>query len=506
MSFLRYGILFILSIFFLQGCGGSSLEQTSNEKSAFAILQSDIKTILDDPRFDDAHWGIFIKSLETDEVWFEQNADKLFMPASNEKIITGAAALETLGPDFSIETTLSYTGNINKGYLDGDLIVTGYGDPTLYSRFYDSPTTVFKQWADSLKALGIHTINGNIIGDDNAFDDERLGYGWTHSGLDVWYSAEIGPLTLNENYIDLRIVPPAAGNDSVQIIPNLLSSYYKIVNVLTVTDSGFNNVSVSRLFGTNTIVVSGTVKAGSSPFERSPSIYNPTAFYVTVLKEELERNGIKVFGKALDCDDINEYSIRYITKTPLLRHHSPPMKDLLSMMMKRSQNLYAEIFPRLLALQAGKKGSFYEGKKVVETFLAGLGIDPERLRYMDGSGLSRYNYVTPYQLSTILEAMYESDNREYWLDAMPIAGVDGTLRNRMKESAAMENVRAKTGTISNVRGLSGYVTTAEGEQLVFSFLVNGHLRTSKETEEITDRILILLAEYPKRESEISAAH
>src|SRR5690606_15601251 len=164
-------------------------------------------------------------------------------------------------------------------------------------------------------------------------------------------------------------------------------------------------------------------------------------------------------------------------------------------LMKRSQNMYAETMVKLLGWNENGIGTFRNGKRVVERVLKGFGIDPDTYAYMDGSGLSRYNYISPEQLVKILEGMYNSEYKDVWIDLLPIAGVDGTLRNRMKGTKAEGNVRAKTGTISNVRGLSGYVTTADGEELVFSFLVNGHLVSTKDTEDVTDGVLKIISEY-----------
>ncbi len=346
-----------------------------------------------------------------------------------------------------------------------------------------------------IKEKGINKISGNIIGDDNAFDDEELGYGWSFDGLDSWYSAEVGALQFNEDYVDLNIVPPSTIDGTVEIIPNVPSKYFNIINNVTVSDTGRTRVHVSRPYGTNDIHVDGFVRAGSRTFQSSPSIDNPTLFYVTVLKETLEESGIEIEGNALDCDDIKGWQHKASDFATIDKHPSPPLNDIIKEMLKRSQNLYAETMPRILGWHETGLGSFKAGKKVVENVLEKFGIEKGTYAYMDGSGLSRYDYISPEQEVKILEAMTKSPYWEDWYEALPIAGVDGTLRNRMKGTAAEKNVHAKTGTISNVRGLSGYVTTASGERLVFSFIVNGHLLTSKDTENITDPVLEMLANY-----------
>ncbi|MBZ0199502.1 MAG: D-alanyl-D-alanine carboxypeptidase/D-alanyl-D-alanine-endopeptidase [Ignavibacteriaceae bacterium] len=494
MKKISYSIFFFSFIFTLMGCAGTN--EISSDR--YASLHTKIDSLLNDPRFGNAHLGVLIKSQSSGKVLYERNAGKLFMPASNEKILTTSGALIKLGTDFKFKTLLTYSGVIQDSLLNGDLIVFGDGDPTLYSRFYKTPDEVFHRWAKLLKQNGVKKISGNIIGDDNAFDDEPIGYGWSHDGLDSWYSAEISALQFNENYVDLVITPPSDKNSNCTITPNVNSSYFNIIDSTVVTDAGYGYLNVSRAYGTNDILISGRVKKNSSKIYRSPSIENPTKFYVTVLKEVLESEGIKVIGNAVDCDEINNWNHNADDFISIDTLYSPPLKDILKGLMKRSQNLYAETMVKTLGSKYFGRGSFSNGKKVVEEVLSGMGIKPNTYSYMDGSGLSRYNFVTPLQLVTILEAMRKSNLSNDWYDLFPIAGVDGTLSARMKNGKARNNVRAKTGTIANTRGLSGYVTTASGDEIVFSFLINAHLQSTKATEELTDTILELLAEYDKK--------
>jgi D-alanyl-D-alanine carboxypeptidase/D-alanyl-D-alanine-endopeptidase (penicillin-binding protein 4) len=484
--------LFILTTIFIASCSTSS---KLTRKNNFNLLKEEIQQTFYDSAFAHAHWGAKIKSLQTGKVWYELNSEKMFMPASNEKIPTSAAALQKLGPDFRFTTKLQSTGGIVDSVLTGDLIVWSNGDPTIYERLYDSTTAVFNNFADSLKQLGIKQVNGRIIGDDNAFDDNHIGYGWTHGGLKYWYSAKVGALQLNENYVDFYIIPPNSKQDSVKIIPNVHSDYFTVKNNITVTDTGRNDIDLDKEFGTEEFVFSGTVRAGTDTIMNSPTIHNPTGFYVTVLKEVLEKNGIEITGGAVDCDEINEYDSLALHTTDLVKYKSPPNSEILKILMKRSQNLYAETMTRVLGWKYKGKGSFRKGRHLVYQTLNNFSIDTSMIQYMDGSGLSRYNYISPAQIVKILEGMRTSRYWDVWYGIMPVAGIDGTLKYRMRGNAAEGNVHAKTGTISNVRALSGYVTTAAGEDLVFSFLVNGHLLSSKDTERITDSVLKMIAEF-----------
>ncbi len=478
----------------LAGCAATK-EIKSPVPGTIPFLINQIDEQFNDPRFENAFWGVKIQSMKTGKVWYSRNANKVFMPASNQKIPTTAVTLLTLGEDFVFESFFTHDGSIENDVINGNIVVFANGDPTLSNRFHNNPVDVFKIWADALQKSGIKKINGNIIGDDNAFEDNHLGYGWSFSGLQAWYSAEVGALQLNENVIDIRIIPPQTIDGKIEIKPNLPSNYYTIINEIELVETGSSSVSYSRNYGENIIKLSGRVAAGSSPLEVSPSITNPTLFYVTVLKEVLEAEGIEITGDAVDCDDINDYRITLDDVTVLALHKSPPLKEILKGLMKRSQNNYAETMVRLLGWNKTGHGSFREGRKVVEEVLQSMEIEPGTYAFMDGSGLTRYNYISPEQIVTILTAMRNTPYWETWIEIQPVAGVDGTLRNRMKETAAEGNVKAKTGTIANVRGLSGYVTTADGEEIVFSFLVNSHLRTSRETEEITDEVLRLISEF-----------
>lgn len=489
---MRKAVIFLVLSILLISCTSSSKFYSLDE------AQNIIDQKFQDTLFTHAHWGVLIESLDKGEVWYEKNADKMFMPASNEKIPTTATALLTLGPDFTFQTKLYFSGKIVDSVLNGDLIITSNGDPTFYTRFFDDPRDPFFMWADTLLKMGIKQLNGNIIGDDNAFEDYGYGMGWSFGGLGYWWSAESGALQFNENYVDLYIVQPTDTADSVQIIPNVESEYFTIINHTTAVDTGRTRIEISRPYGTNEITVSGNVLVGKDTLERTPSLWNPTLFYTTVLKETFIKKGISVSGNAVDCDNISYWQLNDADSLLILTHYSPPLSEILKVLMKRSQNMYAETMVKTMAWQETGLGSFKEGKKIVERILSDFGIKPKTYSYQDGSGLSRYDFISPRQIVTILKAMRESEYWETWKEILPIAGIDGTLKNRMKGTKAEGNVRAKTGTISNVRGLSGYVTTADGEELVFSFLINGHLRSSRDTELITDSVLELISEYPNK--------
>lgn len=448
---------------------------------------------LNDPELAESHWGVLIESVETGEVWYERNADRLFVPASNQKILVAAASYRSLGPDFAFTTTVRHTGEIDDGVLQGDLVVVGNGDPTIYDRFFSHSHDVFKGWARELKEKGVRRITGNIVGDDNAWEDRHFGRGWPMDEITPWYYAEYGPLTFNENYVDLQFIPPSTVDGDLVIEPNVESSYFTLINEVEVVDAGRNRISMDRPLFSNTITVSGTVVAGSRPFEETPTITNPTLFYVTALKEVLASEGIEVEGDPVDCDDLATWKEQDLPV--LITHLSPPLREIVPLFMKRSQNMNGENLVHAMGWQAEGFGSFEAGRRVVQEELAAFGIDPDGFRFADGSGLSRYNHISPRQIVAINRGMYQSDLRELWLDSMAVAGVDGTLRRISDDSPLANNVRGKTGTLSHVRSLSGFVTTADGEQLLFSILNNGSLRGSSAVDAVSHDVLEMIATF-----------
>lgn len=465
------------------------------ETSARDKMIAEIAERFNDPEFSNAHFGVKIKSLKTGEVWYEQNEEKFFLPASNQKIPTTAAAMLTLGPDYRYETTVSHTGTLANGVLNGDLVVRGTGDPTIYSRFFSEPTEVFRGWAKDLKDQGVSRVTGNVIGDDNAWSDGHLGNGWPFSGLNAWYYAEFGPLTFNENYVDFMIVPPATVDGEVGIVPNVASRYFTVKNEIEVADSGRNSASGRRQHYSNDITYTGSVVAGADSFENTTTITNPTLWYATVLMETLQDEGIVIEGAAVDCDDIAGYSFDVDAAPRLITHQSPPLGEILKALMKRSQNMYAENMVYTLGYEASGRGTFSSGRDAIQEALKSIGVEPSEYVFSDGSGLSRFNYLSPNVIIKIYEAMYNSEQKDAWWEAQAIAGVDGTISRRMRGTAAEGNVRGKTGTIANTRSLSGYVTTADGELLAFSFLCNGHTQGAAAVDRIYDFALEQIANY-----------
>ncbi len=469
------------------------------EDTAINQLKSELDAILSNPSFSNAHWGVIIQSLETGEYLYRLNEHKSFIPASNMKLFTTAVALIKLGPDFKYKTNLYTDGEIKDGILYGNLFIRGTGDPTISGRFTNGDVVkTFKDWADSLSKLGIKEINGDIVGDDNYFDDQYMGTSWSWDDETYWYSAHISALSFNDNCVDIEIFPSKKIGDTaiIKITPN--TSYVKIKNlIITAHPDSSTQIDFFRAPGTNIINAFGRINLKSKPYKESISVHNPTLYTATVFKEVLESKGIKVNGNAVDIDDTN-LNPDYETMKVLAYYESPPLSEIIKVINKRSQNFYAEQVFRTLGKIFGGEGSTQKSVEVIKNTLAQIGIPPDGISIYDGSGLSRLNLVTPFQILTLLNYMSRHEYFSYFYESLPIAGVDGTLETRMLKTKAQGNVRAKTGYVQYARTLSGYVKTKDNEMLAFSMMTNNYLVPTSVANSTQDLVCQLLANFSRK--------
>jgi len=461
-------------------------------------LQRDIDAILADPALGHGFWGIVVRSLGTGETLYALNASKLMMPASNMKIVTLAAAAAVLRWEYTYETQLFAAGTIAGGALRGDLIVVGSGDPSITA---DNAGALFDEWADRLKQAGIRSVVGRVIGDDNAFEDEGLGFGWSWDDLQEDYAAPASALQFNENAVRVSIAPGPAAGDSAAIAIVPPGSGLEIVNN-AVTVSGDSRITVSgapeptlkahRLPGSMRLEITGPIPAGHAPVSLRVSVDNPTLFFASVLRQALIARGVDVAGPAMDVDDVHDMPAR--PASPIASHRSPPLSTLAMRLMKASQNLYAETFLKTLSQSTPRTAE--RGRARAAGILEGFGVAPDSLIQRDGSGLSRYDYVTVDALAAILTHVAHDESLSGpFAASLPIAGRDGSLANRMKGTAAEGNARAKTGSMTSVRGTSGYVTSASGEPLVFAILANNFETPPAAITAAEDAIIVRLATF-----------
>jgi len=465
-------------------------------KSGVKALKADLAAYYRTPAFENAVWGVLVKSLSTGETLYSLNPGTFLMPASNMKVVTMAAAAERLGWDFTFTTKVVATGPVEGGVLKGDLVVVGSGDPSLGGRPTEGPAVV-DRWADQIRARGITRVEGRVIGHDNVFDDEGLGQGWAWDYLAYGYATPVSGLDFNENVVKLSFAPGSAAGDPVAVAALPGGSGLTIETaVRTAPPDGTADVNVARRPGTLKLGVSGSVPAGKTDVTQTVSVDNPTAFMAGAFRRALLGRGIEVSGGAIDADELPAPPDVTGGET-LVSYTSPPLSEIGKILLKVSQNLYADTLLKAIGRPAdGGPATAREGRRVLREVLQGWGIAPERYLQADGSGLSRYNYLTAGVLVTVLTRMY-ADDRHYvpFITALPVAGVDGTIAGRMKDTRAQGNARAKTGSIANARALSGYVTSADGEPLVFSMIVNNFNVPQSEADAIIDRAVVRLAEF-----------
>jgi len=492
--------------FTLMICAIGTATVTTAQTSSLSELRSAIDEAIVEGDMPNAWWTVRIVEADTGFPWYEKDTARSFIPASNTKLFTTSAALEILGPDFKYDTSLWSDGSIEKGVLTGNLIVRGSGDPVIGGRFNGGDITeIFRSWADSLKSMGITRISGDIVGDDNAFDEIRLGEGWEWDDLPYWYGAEISALSFNDNCVDFRLVAQQEKMPAKMSWEPGNTSYVSAVNAsLTVAEDLSISEGYFREQGSNYFTLSSLVPQGQTDYE-SLAVSNPTSFFVHVLRETLVAQGISVGGASVDID-ATTFKPQYSALNYLFSHLSPPLSEIVRVINKRSQNLYAEQILRTIAANAPllesslDPGSAAMGISRSKDVYGRAGVDTLRIQLVDGSGLSRHNLITTTMMTNLLRYMRLHPDlavRSAFLESMSIAGVDGDVRNRMKETPAEGNAHAKSGTVGNASALSGFVTTAGGTELIFSIISNHHTVPASRPRHVQDEIVTILASHSR---------
>ena len=444
-------------------------------------------------------WGVDVRSLDTGEHLYARDAGRLMMPASNLKIVTLAAAAELLGWDHRFTTTLETTAAIEDGVLRGDLFIRGGGDPTINSR-EGRAAAVLNEWAVTLRATGIDAIAGRIIGDDQRFDDEGLGQGWAWDYLQFGYAAPVGALQFNENLATLAIRPGPHPGEPAEVSLSPGSGLRLLTRVATGAVNTATEISYRRRLDEPVLEVTGSITLAAAPVERTVAVVNPTVFFAESLRGALVAHGIRVDGPAVDLDDVAAELVGTAAERRVLASsQSPTLREIATVLMKVSQNLYAETLVKAVGAARGGLGTFEGGLSAIRATLTAWNVPDDSYVLADGSGLSRYNYVTARTLTLLLERMFSDvRHRDAFYATLPVAGRDGTIRTRMRRTRAEGNAAAKTGSIANVRSLSGYIRTTDGELLVFAILANDFVIPAATVNWIEDLALEHLANFTRK--------
>lgn len=485
-------------------------------------LGKEIAAALSQPPLSRAHWGVDVVDLETGKALYSQNSDQLFLPASNAKLFTTAAALAIAGPDYRFRTTVEAEGKIDaNGRLPGDLVIFGRGDPNISGRVLPyalktqrTPphTQILEEMADQVARNGLKIVGGDLIGDDTFYAFERYAEGWAWDDLQWIDGAPVSALTFNDNVVFVNVLPGEHPGDKAVITVEPETTYYELDNRVVTSSVGVpKRVGIHRDPGSKKIVLWGSLPLGDAGMKEPMSIEDPAEFVAQLFRTMLERRGITIRGKTRarhgeDAQFFDQQIPHPMTSSPtgaatpaanspispamrsqeppdlnpsstnkiLAEHFSAPLLDDIRVTNKVSENLHAELALRLAGKLRGDGGSFEGGVAAVKQFLLQAGLKEDEFTFLDGSGLSRRDLVTP--AATVQLLIYAS--RQPWgpafEESLPVSGVDGSLSERFQKTPAIGLIHAKTGSLSHVNALSGYGQTQAGERFVFAIFCNDH--------------------------------
>ncbi|PZF92598.1 D-alanyl-D-alanine carboxypeptidase/D-alanyl-D-alanine endopeptidase [Micromonospora deserti] len=474
--------------------GAPTAATAESPTPAATRLNATIDAILADPRLDGAQAAVVVVDTASGQTVYHRNGDRRLIPASNTKLLTSAAALELLGPDHRFRTDVLTTGARRGGVLSGNLHLRGGGDPTLLAGDYDA-------LAARVAAAGIRVVTGNLVADDTRYDSTRLGPDWAWDDQPWYYAAQVSALTVapdtdyDAGTVIVTAAPGATAGARPVITTTPATGYLRIDNRAETVAAGRTSISFEREHGNNTVVVTGQIAVGNTPTSDWVTVWEPTGYAADVFRTALRKHGVRVLGRTV-LDQATPAGAAEVA-----RHDSMTLAELMVPFLKLSNNGHAEVLTKEIGRVTSGSGTWSAGLAAIGGYVAGAGMDTGTLRQRDGSGLSRRNLIPAAEFVDLLAAARAEPWFDAWYAALPIAGdpdrfVGGTLRSRMRGTPAAGNVHAKTGSLTGVSGLSGYVTDADGRVLAFSILLNNYLASS--VKGLEDQIAVALASYTEQ--------
>lgn len=448
-------------------------------------LEAKLDELFLSPNYASTHWGVRVETLEGDVV-YDLQGGKVFMPASQMKVFTTAAALDLLGPDFQYETRLELHGVQEGTTFKGDVVIVGSGDPTLgawHGEGVQDSTALLPTWVAAIRAKGIEKIEGRILGDGRVFTEEYINTNWNYGDLPYWYAAGTSGLAMEENAFRCEIIPGKAIGDLATVTINPKTNYVELIVTTKTVASGEPSTADSFNFQTegNTKFFAGQIPLDKVVKERA-SVWDGARYAAFLLKEECEREGLLVTGEALNIRTIGALPIDRATEI-VLTHKSPAMSEICAVINKVSHNFFADQVIRTLGYKVGTEGSFDEGTRVVKEWLQSRGIpNTEMFQQVDGSGLSTSNRFAPEQATALYRSLYTDERL-----AKPF------LASLSERNEATYTVQAKSGFIGGVRTLGGYLKLPAEKTLVFSMMCNQYPSTAKEASDTQNQALEFLA-------------
>ncbi|MEQ2005832.1 MAG: D-alanyl-D-alanine carboxypeptidase/D-alanyl-D-alanine-endopeptidase [Limisphaerales bacterium] len=477
----------------------------TNAIPTFAALRSNLTARVEHPRLVAAQLGVKVISLDTGKTIFEHNAGKLLKPASNAKLYSGALALDRLGPQFRIRTSCYSAAKPDAdGTLAGDLTVFGRGDFSMAARFNSGDhAKSLEPLVNALAAAGVKRIAGDLVGDESFFRGPPFGSAWTWDDLNYYYGAEVSALTHEDNVVDLVFKPAATLGQPVTFTAKPATQFLQFINRTTTgTNGGKRSVELYRPLAQNTVYLHGSLPADDKGLADAMPVPRPALWFLTQLREALARRGITITGQLRTRDWLAAEAapVDYARQVEVAFTESRPVSELVEKMMKPSQNLYAQLLLLQVGARTAKPGQTTEdaGLSEMQKFLAEAGVRRGSVLLEEGAGLSRGCLLMPDATVQLLRHMDQHPAAAAYRASLPIAGVDGSLKSRFHGTPAERNVLAKTGSLRYVSSLSGHVTTAAKERLIFSFMLNAYTGTMVSGREVIDELAVLLANFSGR--------
>jgi D-alanyl-D-alanine carboxypeptidase/D-alanyl-D-alanine-endopeptidase (penicillin-binding protein 4) len=463
-------------------------------------LERRLTRLLDAPPFNRVTWGVVLTDA-AGHVRFARNADRLFVPASNTKLVVSAAASVLLPPDYRIATSIYGAGPVVDGVLQGDLVIYGRGDPSFSPRCYGPDSLALgacdRLWdrldgmADSVRARGVRQVTGALVGDGSWFDGQLLHPGWEMYDVNWWYGSPVAALGFNDNSVNFTWRPgPVVGAPAViEVEPDL--GLLRLENRTLTTDSGTpTTLDYFRQPGTMDVWAEGTVASHRQPRTEYFALPDPNLYFATAFRQALARRGVSVTGPTTSTTDSTRYAAARGSQ-PLATFLSRSRDELIFPILNTSQNWFAEMLLKTLGRHAGGAGSWDGGLAVEGRFLIdSVGVDSTAFLLSDGSGLSSGNLVTPRAFARLLQYMWSHPQNAGFRRALPRAGAVGSLRTRFLETPVAGRVVAKTGSIQHVNALSGYIERERGGPLIFSIIANNHALPGQQVIRQIDSIVV----------------
>lgn len=454
---------------------------------------------------DKGAWGILVEDAATGEVLYARNPDGYFMPASNAKLFTIALALATLGPDYRVRTTVASNGTLDaKGVLGGDLILIGRGDANLSNRKFPfgkkeeregPPEKVMAEFAAAVAARGVKEVTGDVIADDSLFQHEKFPSGWLVDDILWSYGAAVSAVAVNDNTFSLDVRPGALEGDPARYDAGLAADFYTVENTVVTSPRGAaEKLALARDPGSRLLHLSGTMPVDAPLRRMTIAIEEPAEYAASLLAHLLEARGIKVDGHPRARHTLEPGLAIAPLQTILTERNSVPLSDEVRLTNKNSENLHAELLLLLSAHEKVGAQNYEDAMNFAGNFYRLAGIADGDVVLSDGSGLSRKDLVTPRAVVQLLRYAAAQPWGELYRSTLPVAGEDGTLSDRMKNTPAANKIFAKTGTIGHGNALSGYATTLHGERIAFSILGNNNNMHAQDVNKVIDAICLAMVE------------